>query len=563
MLARLNSADGRNGNRYRRWVGGMALLGALLVAESWPASAMRAQDASKASSCCSSWVRVRAEGITDGVLNDVSGVSADDAWAVGRSGNPGYVQAVTLIEHWDGRHWSIVPSPNRGGDGGRPPNSELHGVVAITHRDAWAVGDLLAHWDGSAWDSAPMPPGDTMTLYDVAAAGPSDVWAVGLQAGVVGQGVILHWDGRSWKVIPSPRFSRDAGLRGVSVVSGRDVWAVGGRDVDSRDHPLVEHWDGTAWTVVRAQTPSTHDGSFEAVSFDAPDDGWAVGHRDGFDTLVEHWNGTNWTIVRSPEDHHYTQLAGVAAASPGDVWAVGFGGNSSGFGDALIEHWDGTAWRVVSSRGAGGGRHLTSAALDPSGRVWAVGAFGSWTSYPPQAVLVMRVRPVAVGDAGFRHRSYRTRRRAPTFFRVDPAATISHGFTDASGLGLFTSGLLSPGSSFDYRFMASGTFRVEDPASGATTRVRIAPTVTPRAGPSSETFHVRWAAVAAASPFVYDVEVRTPTGPEFVPWRHGVVASSGSYTPTAGAGTYEFRARVRIPKTARSSWSPVAVLRVH
>src|SRR5205085_7419484 len=74
-------------------------------------------------------------------LHGVAGVSASDVWAVGFT-HKGYRQDVaiptamqTLIEHWDGREWKVVPSPNVG-----DRNNRLLGVAAISTNDVWAVG---------------------------------------------------------------------------------------------------------------------------------------------------------------------------------------------------------------------------------------------------------------------------------------------------------------------------------------------------------------------------------------------------------------------------------------
>src|SRR5207244_8345470 len=48
-------------------------------------------------------------------LNDVKAVSANDVWAVGQLFDTTNNTSQTLIDHWIGSHWSIVPSPNPGG----------------------------------------------------------------------------------------------------------------------------------------------------------------------------------------------------------------------------------------------------------------------------------------------------------------------------------------------------------------------------------------------------------------------------------------------------------------
>ncbi|HLJ81535.1 MAG TPA: hypothetical protein VKT52_08625, partial [Ktedonobacterales bacterium] len=69
-------------------------------------------------------------------LHSVAVVSATDVWAVGfgpQPGGPAYVKQ-TLIEHWNGTSWSIVPSPN-------PPSAysevELDGVFALAANNVW------------------------------------------------------------------------------------------------------------------------------------------------------------------------------------------------------------------------------------------------------------------------------------------------------------------------------------------------------------------------------------------------------------------------------------------
>jgi hypothetical protein len=54
--------------------------------------------------------------------------------------------------------------------------------------------------------------------------------------------------------------------------------------------------------------------------------------------LIEHFNGKTWTQVPNLGG----DLAGVAALSPTDAWAMSFDGK-------LTEHWNGTAWQAVST----------------------------------------------------------------------------------------------------------------------------------------------------------------------------------------------------------------------
>src|SRR5438132_13750147 len=60
----------------------------------------------------------------DNQFGGVAAISANDAWAVGSDRDLGGPYQ-TLVEHWDGGAWCVIPSPNVG----RAPN-ELYGVGA-------------------------------------------------------------------------------------------------------------------------------------------------------------------------------------------------------------------------------------------------------------------------------------------------------------------------------------------------------------------------------------------------------------------------------------------------
>src|SRR5579859_6470269 len=69
------------------------------------------------------------------LLNGIAAISASDVWAVGGSTLPGSNVGQTLTEHWNGKHWNVVPSPNEG-----TASNQLSSVAAISTNDVWAVG---------------------------------------------------------------------------------------------------------------------------------------------------------------------------------------------------------------------------------------------------------------------------------------------------------------------------------------------------------------------------------------------------------------------------------------
>lgn len=293
-------------------------------------------------------------------LDAVSEVSPHDVWAVGFS-NPGK----TLTEHWNGAHWSIVPSPSPGA----PDTFDvLTGVVALAANNAWAVGyyqrgsnatrTLIEHWNGVNWTVVPSPnaPGEENTdqLYSVTAVAPNDVWVVGTYAppgppcGVdPAYTLIEHWNGASWQIVPSPNVNAGTDVNrlvGVASVpgSGGVLWAVGSDAPPSfcmqpvHSYTLIERWNGLTWQVVGSAnvSPTQEENSLESVAAVSPTDVWAVGVWGSFQsvtphvpqTLIEHWNGTTWSVTASPNVHPNVDsnvLSAVAAAAPNNVWAVG------------------------------------------------------------------------------------------------------------------------------------------------------------------------------------------------------------------------------------------------
>ncbi len=67
-------------------------------------------------------------------FNDVSGVSATIAWAVGEHEDSSFTRR-TLVERFTNGAWSVVGSPNSGSSDNR-----LFGVDAVTGTNVWAVG---------------------------------------------------------------------------------------------------------------------------------------------------------------------------------------------------------------------------------------------------------------------------------------------------------------------------------------------------------------------------------------------------------------------------------------
>jgi hypothetical protein len=338
-------------------------------------------------------------------LHGVFALSENDAWAVGVSYNTERTIGSTLIEHWNGAQWSVVPSPN--------PSSTinlLEAVAAVAANDVWAVGFaartpnsiLIMHWNGVAWSVTPNPV-TSMSLTNLAAlavVSTNDIWAVGTgRVGDEDATVTIHWNGTAWSLIPSPNVAPevDNTLTGATAVASNDVWAVGTQHPTSLTdpHTLILHWNGSGWRIV----PSPNDGGSTvgnhllAAAAVSAKDVWAVGYSE-FGTLSEHWNGSKWSVVPTPDPPGGESLFlfSTAVQPNGVVWSVGefFQDQQSGSG-TLTERWNGSQWVIVTSPNSGPSQNeLFGVAATPGGTLWAV---GTAYNYPKQRTLVERKLP--------------------------------------------------------------------------------------------------------------------------------------------------------------------------
>ncbi len=342
-----------------------------------------------------------------GFLFGVSVLAANDVWAVGDFSTVNGRQ--TLVEHWDGVSWSVVPSANHHSSGNR-----LTGVAAISANDVWAVGiyfslpssrakaqtqapaltmtGLIEHWDGAIWSIVPNPDlgSSRSELIGITAVSANDVWAVGdyTNANGPGQTLVEHWNGTAWSIVPSAnRPSTTHSLYAVAAVSANDVWAVGEYVLNDNSDKgsLVEHWDGTTWSIVPSPSQPSSFNHLYGISVVSASDVWAVGYYGGQtgtlqQTLVEHWDGASWSIVPSPnQGPSDNYLSGVAAISASDVWAVGYYvGDTT---QPLEEHWDGTAWSVYGPSPGMSYSDTWAVAAVSTGDIWAVGAYEQNNQY--------------------------------------------------------------------------------------------------------------------------------------------------------------------------------------
>jgi hypothetical protein len=220
----------------------------------------------------------------------------------------------------------------------------IEGLAAISRSDVWAVGStgplvgtyalaagsVIAHWDGETWSLIPHPNPSQSSLVSVAAISPNDVWAVGARSGSIPPGVsvartlVEHWDGHRWRVVPSPNQHGSGQLTSLAVLASRDVWAAGGSHSGGEEAPdeaLVEHWQGSRWVIVHVPYAGRvgYTGDLAATSSSSV---W-VDAYDGHNLDIARWDGHHWRAIHHvpidsllyPIQHVYHLTTGFATPS--------------------------------------------------------------------------------------------------------------------------------------------------------------------------------------------------------------------------------------------------------
>jgi hypothetical protein len=192
------------------------------------------------------WTATTGESSND-FLFGASADATNDAWAVGFNVSD---SITTSAMHWDGTNWKRVATPNVG-----EGTNKLNAVLALAPNDAWAVGfstpvaspkhaatlTLIEHFDGTRWVVVPSPnvgpnsANQSNRLLGLTANSANDIWAFGSYFEADGSGhqmtLLLHWDGISWTIASSPNpteagLSSDLLWTGV-VPSPGNVWILG------------------------------------------------------------------------------------------------------------------------------------------------------------------------------------------------------------------------------------------------------------------------------------------------------------------------------------------------
>jgi plastocyanin len=114
----------------------------------------------------------------------------------------------------------------------------------------------------------------------------------------------------------------------------------------------------------------------------------------------------------------------------------------------------------------------------------------------------------------------------------------THTATDTSGLALY-----NRNTNFSFTFTAAGSYsyRCNVHPATMTGSVNVPMKFKPKKGGVGTSYMVTWATSTALGPF--DVQVKRPGSSSFVPFLTSTTATSTTFHPDAGAGTYLFQAK--------------------
>ena len=196
----------------------------------------------------------------------------------------------TLIEHWDGSSWTVVPSPNHSDSS----SNYFWAVSASSPTNVWALGqwttesaygNAIQRWDGDAWQIVehpfgdfPIPGGDTTNFWNLAALSPTNVWFAGYYVESASNllPVLKHWDGSSWQDVDVQASGQ---LIDITASSARDIWMLGTNN--SSTTSFGQHWDGTkAAAFPNAQGQQVQFEFGRSLTALPSGEVWAVGNVD-------------------------------------------------------------------------------------------------------------------------------------------------------------------------------------------------------------------------------------------------------------------------------------------
>src|SRR5439155_22717944 len=168
---------------------------------------------------------------------------------------------------------------------------------------------------------------------------------------------------------------------------------------------------------------------------------------------------------------------------------------------------------TIAPTPTGDEREMVAAEAAP-GQVWAAG----WSDRK-NTMFIDRTCPIPVLDTGFGISPVSVGQGAGVAWSIPSSDVNGHSVTDGTGMGLFDSGVRSPGSSFLFVYVAAGTYSVTDSTDGESGSVRVPVGAVPAVGTQSTQFMITWASATAPAGYQFDVQIKRPGSTQLTAWR--------------------------------------------
>jgi hypothetical protein len=237
------------------------------------------------------WLRIGSPLRSPATATAVQALAPDDVWLVASGDTTG---RRVYLQHWDGRRWALVRAPFG-------PHDPLLSFTALSATDAWAFGSyegadgrsysLAAHWNGRTWSIAPTPnQGEVFRRRHWITVPHSTPYTVNALTMSASPGVWNVW------ALGTTQYTR-------SIANPPNCRSPCIEIRGSNPAGLFAHWNGLRWQLLPpppASLPGAF-GNFTAIAPSGPSGLWVIG-TNYFDNFIELWNGHRWRTVPHPPD---------------------------------------------------------------------------------------------------------------------------------------------------------------------------------------------------------------------------------------------------------------------
>jgi hypothetical protein len=289
--------------------------------------------------------------IARNVLTEVSCTAADFCMAAGYSAKAATnAPKQLLVERWNGKRWSIVPS-----------EVQLAQISCSTKKLCMALsGRGFARWDGSKWAHVAPPPGNPAHGYQAVACADATrcVATSSADTDVYSSKIVAaRWNGSHWSnaTVTKPNVNLAAGFFDAACASKKNCMTVGaGTNGLYSNVPFAWRWNGNAWSRTGPASPSAIFSQLEDVSCTGATSCFASGiyysgpGPAGYPhPFVDQWNGTTWSVSAAPDV--YGGMKDISCVSATSCLALGYtqADPDISISQNLALYYDGTSWTSV------------------------------------------------------------------------------------------------------------------------------------------------------------------------------------------------------------------------